>query len=132
MVGLVLATHSQLAQEFLRASEMIIGPLSNVQAVCISREDSVENVRARMQEAIEEVGANGRGVLIMTDLFGGSPANISLSFLEPGRIEVLTGCNLPMVLKFFNSQENLTLAELAGMLKAYGQQSISMASDFLQ
>jgi PTS system mannose-specific IIA component len=132
MVGLVLATHSQLAEEFLRASEMIIGPLRNALAVSITKEDSVENIRARIRQAIEAVGSDGEGVVIMTDLFGGTPANIGLSFLEPSQIEVLTGVNLPMVLKFFNSQEDLALAELAAMLKAYGQQSISRASEFLR
>jgi PTS system mannose-specific IIA component len=68
----------------------------------------------------------------MTDMFGGTPANIAISFLDPGRLEVLTGVNLPMVLKFFNSQGALSLVELAALLKAYGQQNITLASDFLQ
>jgi PTS system mannose-specific IIA component len=68
----------------------------------------------------------------MTDMFGGTPANLSLSFLDPQRVEVLTGVNLPMVLKFFNTQEELALPELAAILKSYGQQSISLASEFLQ
>ncbi len=132
MVGLVLATHSNLAEEFLRASEMIIGPLRNALAVGITREDSVENIRTRILQAIETAGSDNEGVIIMTDLFGGTPANISLSFLEPTRVEILTGVNLPMVLKFFNAQEDLALTELAALLKAYAQQSISLASEFLQ
>ncbi len=132
MIGLVIATHSNLAQEFINAAEMIIGPPRNVQAVCICKEDSVEAIRNGVMEAITAVGADGEGVVVMTDMFGGTPANISLSLLEPKKIEVLTGVNLPMVLKFFNSQEGLSLSELAAMLKAYGQQSISLASDFLQ
>ncbi|MEJ2699360.1 MAG: PTS sugar transporter subunit IIA [Desulfuromonadales bacterium] len=132
MVGLVLATHSNLAEEFLRASEMIIGPLRNALAIGITKEDSVENIRSRIHQAIQTAGSDNEGVIIMTDLFGGTPANISLSFLEPSRIEVLTGVNLPMVLKFFNAQEDLALTELAAMLKAYAQQSISLASEFLQ
>ncbi len=131
MIGLVIATHSGLAQEFINAAEMIIGPAQNARAVCITREDSPETIRNTVARAIAEVGKDGEGVLIMTDMFGGTPANISLSLLEPKAIEVLTGVNLPMVLKFFNSQEGLTLAELAGLLKAYGQQSISLASEFL-
>lgn len=132
MIGLVVATHSRLAEEFLRAAEMIIGPVPHARAVCIQPEDSVEAIRSTLLAAIQEVGPNGEGVVIMTDMFGGTPANISLSFLDPEKIEVLTGVNLPMVLKFFNSQEELSLAELAAMLKAYGQQSISLASEFLQ
>jgi len=132
MIGLVIATHSRLAEEFLNAAEMIIGPLRGVRTVCIRTEDNVEQIRENITRAMEEAGADGEGVVIMTDMFGGTPANISLSFLDPQRIEVLTGVNLPMILKFFNTQEGLSLSELAGMLKAYGQQSISLASEFLQ
>jgi mannose PTS system EIIA component len=132
MAGLVIATHAGLAQEFLRACEMIIGPTRNVRAVGIHKEDSVEKIRDSLASAIAEVRAEEKGgVIIMTDLFGGTPANISISFLQPEEVEVLTGVNLPMILKFFNSQEDMPLSELAGILKAFGQQSISMASDFL-
>jgi PTS system mannose-specific IIA component len=132
MIGLVIATHSRLAEEFLIAAEMIIGPLRNVRAVCIQAEDNVEQIRTHVTAAMEEVGMDGEGVVIMTDMFGGTPANISLSFLDPKRIEVITGVNLPMVLKFFNTQEGLPLPEFAMLLKSYGQQSISLASEFLQ
>ncbi|MBE0598803.1 MAG: PTS sugar transporter subunit IIA [Desulfuromonadales bacterium] len=132
MIGLVIATHSRLAEEFLRAAEMIIGPVQNARAVCIQPEDSVEAIRGNMLQAMQEAGDQGAGVVIMTDMFGGTPANLSISFLDPHKVEVLTGVNLPMVLKFFNSQEELTLPELVAMLKAYGQQSISLASEFLQ
>jgi mannose PTS system EIIA component len=132
MAGLVIATHAGLAQEFLNACEMIIGPNRNVRAVGIRKEDSVETIRDSLAAAIVEVrGADNDGVIIMTDLFGGTPANISISFLEPEHVEVLTGVNLPMILKFFNSQEDMPLSELAGILRAFGQQSISLASDFL-
>ncbi len=132
MIGLVIATHSRLAEEFLKAAEMIIGPLRSVKAICIQADDSVEQIRANLTAAMDEAGRDGEGVVIMTDMFGGTPANISLSFLEPQRVEVLTGVNLPMVLKFFNTQEDLALPELAAILKSYGQQSISLASEFLQ
>ncbi len=131
MIGLVIATHSRLAEEFIRASEMIIGPAGSARSVCITRDDSVDEIRLRLEQAIDAVGGDGEGVLIMTDMFGGTPSNISLSFLSSENIEVLTGVNLPMVLKFFNSQDGISLIELAVMLKAYGGQSISLASDFL-
>lgn len=131
MIGLVIATHSNLAKELIAAAEMVIGPLENVRAVCIGREDSLEKIRSALTRAIEEIG-HGQGVAIMTDMFGGTPSNISLSFLEPGKLEVLTGVNLPMVIKFFNSREELGLSELAAMLKSYGQQSISLASEILR
>ncbi|MDY6848352.1 MAG: PTS sugar transporter subunit IIA [Geoalkalibacter sp.] len=131
MIGLVIASHAGLALEMLRATEMIVGPIEDAEAVGIQREDSVEDARAALAAAIEAVRVDGEGVLIMTDLFGGTPANLAISFLEPGQIEVLTGVNLPMVLKFFNSREDLDVSRLAAMLKAYGQQSMALASDFL-
>lgn len=132
MIGLVVATHSSLAQALVAAAEMVIGPVQNARSVCISREDDVETIRQNVARAIEEAGRDGEGVAVMTDMFGGTPANISLSFLEPGRVEVLTGVNLPMLLKFFNSREGVPLAELVTLLRAYGQQSITLASEFLQ
>ena len=132
MIGLIIATHSNLAQELINAAEMVIGPLVNARAVCIYKEDGLEDIRSALARAIEEVGGDGEGIAIMTDMFGGTPANVSLSFLEPRQVEVLTGVNLPMVLKFFNSRDGLSLADLVTLLKAYGQQSISLASEFLQ
>jgi len=131
MIGLVVVTHSRLAEEFLSASEMILGPLKNARPVCIDKANSVEQIRRGIVAAMQAVDPEGQGVVIMTDLFGGTPANISISFLDPGRVEVVTGVNLPMVLKFFNYQKGLPLAELSNLLKTYGQQSISLASDFL-
>lgn len=131
MTGLVIATHGNLAEEFLRTCELIIGPLGSACAIGVRHEDPVEDIRDRLQQALANVGGDGDGVLIMTDMLGGTPANLSLAFLDPGRVEVLTGVNLPMVLKFFNTQEGLTLTERASILKVYGQQGISLASDFL-
>ncbi|WP_432821100.1 PTS sugar transporter subunit IIA [Trichloromonas sp.] len=132
MTGLVIATHARLGEELLNAAEMIIGPTASARAVSICMGDSVESIRERIETAISEVGGDGEGVVIMTDMFGGTPSNISLSFLETERIEVITGVNLPMVLKFFNSQEDLSLGDLSGMIKAYGEQSISLPSEFLK
>lgn len=131
MIGLVIATHANLGREILQATEMIIGTLSQARAVGIRKEDSVEEIRAAVAGAIEEVGGADEGVIVMTDMFGGTPSNISLAFLEPDRVEVLTGVNLPMVLKFFNSQEGLSLGELAQLLQSYGQQGITLPSQFL-
>ncbi len=132
MIGLVIATHSNLAIELINASEMIIGKVNNAVAVCIQKEDSVEKIREEIAHAIETVGNDGDGVMVMTDMFGGTPANIAISFLEPEKVEVITGVNLPMVIKVLNSQEGMSLRELGSMLKAYGQQSIFQASEFLQ
>jgi mannose PTS system EIIA component len=132
MTGLIIATHGRLAEEFLEACTAIIGPPAVARSLTIGREDSVEEIRSRLAAAIKEVGQDGDGVLIMTDMFGGTPANLSLAFLEPGKVEVLTGVNLPMILKFFNLQEGLSLVERAALLKAYGQQGITLASELLK
>ena len=132
MIGLVVATHGKLGVELLASAQMIIGPVRNAVPVEITRENSMEEIRDAIVSAIAGVGTDGNGTIIMTDMFGGTPANVSMTFLEEGVVEVMTGVNLPMLLKFFNSQENLGLSELAGILKSYGQQSIALASDYLQ
>jgi PTS system mannose-specific IIA component len=132
MIGLVVATHGNLGNELLASAQMIIGPVRNARAVSITQESSMESIRDAISAAIAEVVKDGHGVIIVTDMFGGTPANVSMTFLEPQEVEVLTGVNLPMLLKFFNSQENLALDELAGILKSYGQQSIALASEYLQ
>ncbi len=132
MIGLVVATHGNLGNELLASAQMIIGPVRNARAVSITQESSMESIRDAIAAAIAEVVKDGHGVIIVTDMFGGTPANVSMTFLEPQEVEVLTGVNLPMLLKFFNSQENLALDELAGILKSYGQQSIALASEYLQ
>ncbi len=132
MIGLVIATHGNLGKELLAAAQMIIGPVVNATAVSILHESGMEEIRDAISAAIAEVGKDGNGVIIATDMFGGTPANVSMTFLESQSVEVMTGTNLPMVLKFFNSQENLSLGELAEILKSYGQQSIALASDYLK
>lgn len=132
MVGLVVATHGNLGSELLTSAQMIIGPVMNARAVSITHDSSMEAIRDAIAEAVAEVGKDDQGVIIVTDMFGGTPANVSMTFLEPNSVEVMTGVNLPMILKFFNSQETLGLDELAGILKSYGQQSIALASEYLQ
>lgn len=132
MIGLIIATHGHLGRELLASAQMIIGPVRNATSVAISHDNGLEQIRDAIESALVEVGRDGQGVIVATDMFGGTPSNVSMTFLETGKVDVLTGVNLPMVLKFFNSQENVPLAELAGILKAYGQQSIAQASDYLQ
>jgi PTS system mannose-specific IIA component len=132
MVGLIVATHGNLGAELLLSTQMIIGPVRNAKAVSINQDNSMEDIRDAIAAAVDEVGTDGNGVIIVTDMFGGTPANVSMTFLEPKAVEVLTGVNLPMLLKFFNSQENLGLDELAEILKSYGRQSIALASEYLQ
>jgi PTS system mannose-specific IIA component len=130
MVGLVLVAHAGLARELLTAAEMIVGKMGLAEAVGISPDDSVENIRNNVTEAIKKVSSDG--VIIMTDMFGGTPSNMSLSFLKDNVVEVLTGVNLPMLLKFATERDKAGVAELARMLKECGQESISVAGDYLK
>ena len=130
MIGLVVVAHAGLAAELIRAAEMIVGPVDGAASVEIKPDDSVEQIRAALTGAIESVSAEG--IIIMTDMFGGTPSNMSLSFLDENRIEVLTGVNLPMVIKFFSDRNRWSLSELATQIKACGRESISVASDYLR
>ncbi len=130
MVGLVLVAHAGLARELLSAAEMIVGKMGLAEAVGISPDDTVENIRANVTEAIKKVSTGG--VIIMTDMFGGTPSNMSLSFLKDNVVEVLTGVNLPMLLKFAAEREKSGVADLARMLKECGKESISVAGDYLK
>lgn len=132
MIGLLIITHSKLAEEYLRAAELIIGPIPNAEAISIDRSFSVDGAKELLNEVIERVGVDGDGVLIMTDMFGGTPTNISAEFLEPDKVEILTGTNLPMVLKFAGSRQSLALEELTAMLKQYGEQNIMRPSELLK
>jgi len=132
MIGLVVAAHGNLGAELLASTQLIIGPVRNARAVSINQDNSMEEIRTAIAAAVAEVGTDGHGVIIVTDIFGGTPANVSMTFLEPQAVEVLTGVNLPILLKFFNSQESLGLDELAEILKSYGRQSIALASEYLQ
>ena len=130
MVGLVLAAHAGLAAELLNAAEMIVGPLENAAAVAVNGTDTVDEIRAAMARAIEQVGGNG--VIVMTDMFGGTPSNMSLSFLQEGVVEVLTGVNLPMLIKFASDRKRLPVGDLAAQLKTCGRESISVPADYLR
>ena len=130
MIGLVVVAHAGLAAELIRAAEMIVGPVDGVAAVEIKAEDSVEQIRAALTGAIESVAA--AGVIIMTDMFGGTPSNMSLSFLEENRIEVLTGVNLPMIIRFFSDRERYGVSELAAHLKDSGREGVAVAGDYLK
>ncbi len=130
MVGLVLVAHAGLAREMLSAAEMIVGKLGMAEAVGISPDDSVENIRKNVTEAIKKVSSGG--VIIMTDMFGGTPSNMSLSFLKENVVEVLTGVNLPMLLKFASEREKAGVGDLARILKECGRDSIAVAGDYLR
>lgn len=130
MVGLIVVAHAGLARELLAAAEMIVGEIEKSEAVAIASGDSVDRIRESVQNAITRVSEGG--VIIMTDMFGGTPSNMSISFLKEGEVEVLTGVNLPMVIKFATERDRLGVADLASSLKKCGLESISVAGDYLR
>lgn len=131
MIGLLIVTHANLAQELLRATEMIIGPVSAAEAVSVSREDSVEQITQALKFACARVDRDGDGLIVMTDMFGGTPTNLSLSVIEQHLSEVITGVNLPMVIKFFNSRQSSSVSELAPELRHYAADKIAVVSELL-
>ena len=132
MVGLVIVTHSGLGEALIEAAESILeGPLGAATAVSVDLTQSAEQMREKINTGIKAVD-QGEGVLILTDMFGGTPSNLSLSFLEEGRIEVLTGVNLPVVIRAAKMRNDKNLSELAETLQAYGRKSISLASGVLK
>ena len=132
MIGIVVVTHSGLAAELVRSAEMILGPLAGVETVSVDRGMSVEMAKEKLSQAIGRSGRDGDGVLIMTDLFGGTPTNISAEFLEDGRVEILTGVNLPMLIKCVSARSGETLAGLAALLEDYARNAIVRPSDMLR
>ena len=131
MVGVVVASHGRLAEELLRTAEGIVGRLEQSAAVTIDAQISMDDARGRLQQAIAEVGS-GDGVLVLTDMFGGTPANLALTFLDE-RVEVVTGVNLPMVVTLSTLRaEALALPALAEAIAAYGQKNITLASELLR
>jgi PTS system mannose-specific IIA component len=130
MIGVVIVTHSALADEFLMATQQIVGAVEGIEPISIDPSDPIEEVEARIKKGIKKVDM-GRGVLILTDMFGGTPSNISLSFQQKGKVEIVTGINLPMLIKLSTLREEKTLDELASFIKVYGQKNIHLASEIL-
>jgi len=131
-VGVVVVTHGQLANELLNAAEMIVGDLPGFSAVSIGWHDDVDTARDAIEKAIEKAKTRAGGVLLLTDMFGGTPSNLGLTFLEAGRVEVVTGVNLPMLIKLAKSAEGADLTVLARELSSHGKAAIRVASDLLR
>jgi PTS system mannose-specific IIA component len=132
MVGVVVVTHCHLAEELIAAAELVVGEgLKQFQPVSIDPKEGSEEIREKIIAAIRKVDG-GQGVLILTDMYGGTPSNISLSFLEEKKIEVITGVNLPMLLKLATYQNNMDLEALAVFITDYGQRNINLASEVLK
>jgi PTS system mannose-specific IIA component len=130
-VGVVVVTHGQLATELLNAAEMIVGDLPRFVAVSIGWHDDVRLAREAIERAIAKVNTGG-GLLILTDMFGGTPSNLGLSFLEAGRTEVVTGVNLPMLIKLAKATDETDVLALARQLCEHGRTAIRVASDLLR
>ncbi len=132
MIGVVIVTHCHLAEELICAAQLVVGEeLKQFQAVPVEPKDGSEGIREKILAAIRKVDS-GQGVLILTDMYGGTPSNISLSFLEEKRIEVITGVNLPMLLKLATLEDPLDLERLAVFITDYGQRNINLASEVLK
>ncbi len=129
-VGIVIVTHYRLGEEFLQALDLIVPEHPPFQAVSVDPKQPVDEMRAAISRAIRGADA-GEGVLVLTDMFGGTPSNISLSFLDEHRVEVVTGINLPMLIKLATFGEEKPLEELAPFIAGYGQRNISVASEIL-
>ncbi|GAK57119.1 PTS system mannose/fructose-specific component IIA [Candidatus Vecturithrix granuli] len=131
MVGGVIVSHGQLGKELIATAEMIVGKIPNITSVSIDVTSDVETSREQIRQAIKSVN-NGAGVVIFTDMFGGTPSNISLSFLDEANIEVITGVNLAMLLQLSTSGKAEPFQQIVQSLKQRGQENIHIASEFLK
>jgi len=130
MIGLVLVTHAGLATALKLSAEMIVGSIENCTTVEVAPDERADDIMARVVAAVEAVQSGG--AIIMTDLFGGTPSNMAMSFLKEGCIEVVTGVNLPMLIEFCSRREKMPVAELATNLHRTGCEGIIVAGEFLK
>ena len=130
MIGVVLVTHGRLAQEFIGALEHVVGPQENMAAVCIGPDDDMERRRREIVESVAKVDG-GRGVVVLTDMFGGTPSNLAISVLDQGRVEVVAGVNLPMLIKLASLRGEESLATVIAEAQRAGRKYINVASQLL-
>lgn len=130
MIGLVLVTHGRLAIEFVTAMEHVVGPQTAIEAICIGPEDDMEARRADIAAAIAKVDT-GSGVIVLTDLFGGTPSNLAISLMEVGRVEVIAGINLPMLIRLESARRRMKVVEAVAAAREAGRKYISVASEVL-
>ena len=130
MIGLVLVTHGQLAAEFRNAVEHVVGPQQNFETVAIGPDDDMEQRRRDIVDAVARV-EQGSGVIVLTDMFGGTPSNLAISVMESGRIEVIAGMNLPMLIKLSSVRKNGNIAVAVDEAQAAGRKYINVASQLL-
>ena len=130
MIGLVLVTHGRLAVEFVTAMEHVVGPQAAMESICIGPDDDMEIRRADIAAAVGRVD-QGRGVIILTDLFGGTPSNLAISLMETGRIEVIAGVNLPMLIRHEGARRTMSVVAAVAAAREAGRKYISVASEVL-
>jgi PTS system mannose-specific IIA component len=130
MIGVVVVAHGNIGREMVTAVQRIMPEAKHITGVAVESDDPPESIRKTIAEAVEKVDA-GDGVMILSDMFGGTPSNICLSFLEPSRIEVLSGFNLPMLVKLANLKPDADFRETVEFIQQYGQRNIVIASQML-
>jgi mannose PTS system EIIA component len=130
MIGLVLVTHGRLAEEFVTAMEHVVGPQTAVATIAIGPDDDMEARRADIRAAIAAVDG-GRGVIVLTDLFGGTPSNLAISLMEAGRVEVIAGINLPMLIRLGGARKAMTVTAAVAAAREAGRKYITVASEVL-
>ncbi|KQX20035.1 MULTISPECIES: PTS sugar transporter subunit IIA [unclassified Sphingomonas] len=130
MIGLVLVTHGRLAAEFVTAMEHVVGPQTAIEAICIGPDDDMESRRADIARAVKGVD-DGSGVILLTDLFGGTPSNLAISLMEPGRVEVIAGINLPMLIRLEGARKMMKIKAAVAAARDAGRKYISVASEVL-
>ena len=130
MIGLVLVTHGRLAAEFIAAMEHVVGPQASIAAICIGADDDMEARRADIAAAIARVDT-GKGVILLTDMFGGTPSNLAISLMGGGRVEVIAGVNLPMLIRLASVRKTSDVAAAVEAAQEAGRKYISVASKIL-
>jgi len=131
MIGLVLVTHGRLAEEFIAATEHVVGPQAQAQSICIGADDDMEERRKEILAAIEDVN-DGSGVILLTDMFGGTPSNLAISVMDQTKVEVLAGMNLPMLIKLASVRRDSSLEEAVASAQDSGRKYINIASRLLE
>lgn len=130
MIGLILVTHGRLAEEFVSAMEHVVGPQEAIATICIGPSDDAEARREEIAAAIAAVDT-GRGAIVLTDLFGGTPSNLAISLLDTGRVEVIAGINLPMLIRLAGARKAMEVTEAVAAARDAGKTYITVASEFL-
>ena len=130
MIGLVLVTHGRLAEEFVTAMEHVVGKQERIATIAIGPEDDMEGRRKDIAQAIAAVDT-GRGVIVLTDLFGGTPSNLAISLMERGRVEVIAGINLPMLIRLESARKAMKVVDAVAAAREAGRKYISVASEVL-